>query len=259
MKELTGKKVVVIGGSRGTGLAIVEALLKEGASVLVVARGTTSLTALTRTFPQVRTLKADAANAATSARIFEGSPDVVVLAAGAIPPTRPVHRMDWTTFSKNWNTDVQAAFHLAQYALTTPVKPGTKIIFISSGAAILGSPISGGYAGSKRMQMFLANYAQETSNRLQLDLRFLALGPWRLMDGTGTGEVVTPEYANYFDVPVHNFVAMMTAPQTKEDVAGAVAAFAGQTPAVEEGNVFIVSGKGVVPEANVQQVLLGKN
>src|SRR5262249_54484291 len=68
-----------------------------------------------------------------------------------------------------------------------PLPRGTMIISISSGAAIGGSPISGGYAGAKRMQMFLANYAQKESDRLGLDLRFLAVTPMRPMVDTEGG------------------------------------------------------------------------
>lgn len=258
IKELKGKKVVVIGGSRGTGRAIVEALVKTAATVTAIGRGTRSLAELKNDFPVVNTIQADAAEAGTAAKAFADSPDVVVLVAGATPPTLSLHQMSWETFSGNWNTDVKAAFELARFALTTPVKPGTAIIFISSGAAIQGSPISGGYAGAKRTQMFIANYAQITSNRLRLGLRFLALAPWRLMTGTGTGEVVTPAYADYYGVPVPDFEAMMTARQTKEDTAGAVVEFTARLPASDAGNIFVVSGKGVVPETEVQQKLLSK-
>lgn len=259
MKKLKEKKVVVIGGSRGTGRAIVESLIEEAADVLVVGRDTKSLADLASAFPNIRTLEADATDLATAAKVFQDSPDVVVLAAGAIPPTKLVYELDWETFGTNWDTDVKASFLIAKYALTAPVKSGTEIIFISSGAAIFGSPISGGYAGSKRTQMFLANYAQEASNRLKLGLRFVALAPWRLMKGTGIGEVVTPGYAAYIGIPEKDFIAMMTLPQTKKDVAAAVVVFSGHPPAVEKGNVFIVSKKGVVPESDIQQMLLAKN
>lgn len=258
MEKLKEKKVVVIGGSRGTGRAIVEALLNEAADVLVVGRDERSLVGLVGAFPAVRTLSADATDEATAAKVFQDTPDVVVLAAGATPPTKPVHQLDWETFSINWNSDVKAAFHLAQYALNTPAKAGTQVIFISAGPAIFGSPISGGFAGAKRAQMFLANYAQETSNRLKLGLRFIALAPFRLMEGTGTGAVAIPGYAEYIGIPEKDFIAMMTFPQTRDDVARAVAAFAGHPPATTEGNVFIVSGKGIVPEADAQQMLLAK-
>ncbi len=259
MMKLAAKKVVVIGGSRGTGRAIVEALLNEAADVLVIARDLAALTDLTDAFPEVRTLQADVTDAATAAQVFAESPDVVILAAGAVAATKPVYQLDWETFSQNWNTDVKAAFLLAKYALTMPVKPGTEIIFISGGPAIFGSPISGGYAGSKRTQMFLANYAQEASNRLMLGLRFLALAPWRLMEGTGTGEAVIPGYATYMGIPEKAFIASMTLKQTKAHVAEAVVDFSLHPPAVEEGNVFIVSGNGVVRESNIQDLLRAKN
>jgi hypothetical protein len=44
----------------------------------------------------------------------------------------------------------------------------------------------------------------------------------------------------------------MTLPQTKEDVAEAVVAFSGNPPGLEEENVFLISGKGVVSESSLQ-------
>ncbi|QHV96685.1 SDR family NAD(P)-dependent oxidoreductase [Spirosoma endbachense] len=251
MKNLNGKKAVVIGGSRGTGLAIVDALQLEGAEVLVVARNPESLAELASKWPNARTLQADMTDAATIETVFRGAPDLVILAGGAMPPSQPVVELDWETFSTNWNTDVKASYLLTQYALKTPATAGTLIVFISSGAAIGGSPISGGYAGAKRMQMFLANYAQLASNRLGLGLRFLTLVPWRLMKNTGTGDAVVPNYAAFLGVSENDFVAGMTQAQTKEDVADAVVAFANQWPTSDEGNVFVVSGNGVATESTM--------
>ncbi|MFD2937636.1 SDR family NAD(P)-dependent oxidoreductase [Spirosoma flavum] len=251
MKNLNGKKAVVIGGSRGTGLAIVEALQLEGAEVLVVARNPESLAELVSKWPNARTLQADMTDAATIETVFREAPDLVILAGGAMPPSQPVVELDWETFSTNWNTDVKASYMLTQYALTRPAKAGTLIVFLSSGAAIGGSPISGGYAGSKRMQMFLANYAQLASNRLGLGLRFLTLAPWRLMKNTGVGDVVVPKYAAFLGVSEDDFVAGMTQAQTKEDVADAVVSVAKQWPAVQEGNVFVVSSEGIATESDM--------
>ncbi|WP_080057589.1 SDR family oxidoreductase [Spirosoma aerolatum] len=251
MQPLKNKKAVVIGGSRGTGRAIVEALLQEGADVRVVARNPDSLAELVSQWPRVRTLQADMRDTTTVETIFQDAPDVVILAGGAMPPSQPVVDLDWETFSTNWTTDVKASYLLTQYALKRPAKAGTLILFLSSGAAIGGSPISGGYAGSKRMQMFLANYAQLASNRGGLGLRFLTLVPWRLMKDTGVGDVVVPKYAAFTGVSEEDFVAGMTQAQTKEDVADAVVAFARQWPAPAEGNVFVVSSDGVATESDM--------
>jgi len=42
--------------------------------------------------------------------------------------------------------------------------------------------------GAKRTQMFIANYAQKESDRLNLGMRFLALAPARIMPETELGQ-----------------------------------------------------------------------
>ncbi|WP_338870827.1 SDR family oxidoreductase [Spirosoma sp. SC4-14] len=255
MKKLNGKKAVVVGGSRGTGLAIANALVEAGATLLVVGRNETSLAEVAALLPDIQTLSADATDETTITAIFQDEPDIVVLAAGAMPPYKPLQQLDWDTFSTNWNTDVKAAFLIAHYALNAPVKPNTLVVFIASGAALFGSPISGGYAGSKRTQLFLANYAQEASNRLKLGLRFLTLAPFRLMQDTGVGDVVIPAYAAYSGMSESDFKARMSLPQTKEDVAASVVAMAIQPPSLEEGNAWFVTEKGVLTEPNLRTMM----
>jgi len=255
MKKLNGKKAVVIGGSRGTGLAIAKALVEAGADLLVVGRNETTLADVAASLPGIQTLSADAADETTITTIFQNDPDIIVLAAGAMPPYKPLQELDWETFSTNWNMDVKAAFLIAHYALNAPVKPGTLVVFIASGAALFGSPISGGYAGSKRTQFFLASYAQEASNRLKLGLRFLTLAPFRLMEGTGVGEVVIPAYASYSGISESEFKARMSLPQTKEDVAVSVVAMAGQPPQLEEGNAWFITEKGMLTERQLRQIM----
>jgi len=48
---------------------------------------------------------------------------------------------------------------------------------VSSGAAINGSPASGGYAGSKATQQFIAAYAQDESRRAGLGITVTAVMP----------------------------------------------------------------------------------
>jgi hypothetical protein len=136
------------------------------------------------------------------------------------------------------------SFLFSQAALTTPLPSGTTIILISSGAAVGGSPISGGYAGSKRTQMFIANYAQKESDRMNLGLRFLALAPMRIMPNTDLGKAAVEAYAEYLGIPAKDFIKRMESPQTTEDVANAVVEFA-RNPNIREGNVFLVSDKGI--------------
>src|SRR5580692_3496925 len=61
-------------------------------------------------------------------------------------------------------------------------------------AAVAGSPLSGGYAGAKRMQWFMTEYAQEVSDTKKLGIRFFAVLPRQLIEGT---EIGTTAAANY--------------------------------------------------------------
>jgi NAD(P)-dependent dehydrogenase (short-subunit alcohol dehydrogenase family) len=243
--RLHDKNVVVIGGSKGVGRSIVAAAYAEGARVLAVARQEQPLKQLAAQFPGVQILALDATEEGAPAQVFETLvPDVLVVCAGAIPHMAPLVEQTWEQFSRNWNSDVKLSLLLAQAALTTPLPAGATVILISSGAAINSSPLSGGYAGAKRMQMFLANYAQKESDRLHLGLQFLALVPGGIMPETELGKAAVEAYASSLDLAPADFIKNMGAKPTPEDVAKAVVAFASD-PHERAGKAFLVSGAGV--------------
>jgi NADP-dependent 3-hydroxy acid dehydrogenase YdfG len=99
----------------------------------------------------------------------------LVLNAGASPLSRPLHHHTWQTFSRNWEVDVAHAFHWTREALLRPLDPGSVVIAFSSGAALRGSPVSGGYAGAKATIRFLTSYAAEESEREGLGIRFISV------------------------------------------------------------------------------------
>lgn len=243
-KRFTNKNVVVIGGSRGLGRAIVAAAHAEGAQVLAVARKAEPLAKLAKEFAGVHMLALDGTSESAPATVFATLlPDVLVVCGGAIPHNAPLGEQSWEQFSRNWHSDVKMSFLFSHAALTTPLPAGTTIIHISSGAAIGGSPISGGYAGSKRTQMFIAHYAQQESERLKLDLRFLALAPGGILPNTDLGKAAVSAYASYLGISPEDFLQGMGSRPTTEDVANAVVDFA-SNPAEREGNVFLISRKG---------------
>jgi len=244
-QRLNGKNVVVIGGSKGVGRAIVAAAHTEGAQVLAVARQEEPLRKLVAAFPAVQMLRLDATDESAPAKVFATlSPDVLVVCAGAIPHAAPLGEQSWEQFSRNWNSDVKMSLFFSQAALTTPLPAGTTIILISSGAAIGGSPLSGGYSGSKRTQMFVANYAQQEADRLHLGLRFLALAPGGMMPETELGKTAVEAYASSLGLSATDFIKRRGLSQTPEQVANAVVEFASH-PSSREGNVFLVSAKGI--------------
>jgi NAD(P)-dependent dehydrogenase (short-subunit alcohol dehydrogenase family) len=170
-------------------------------------------------------------------------PNVLVLCGGAFPPIAPLHEQTWQEFAVNWETDVKIAFHFCKAALSRPLPPGASVVLISSGAAIGGSPISGGYAGAKRTQIFMANYGQKESDRLGLGLRFIALAP-RIMPDTELGKHAVAGYSRYLGISAADFIQGMASPPTSSDVATAVIELV-TNPDRSKGNVFIVSGKGL--------------
>jgi NAD(P)-dependent dehydrogenase (short-subunit alcohol dehydrogenase family) len=217
------KNVVVIGASRGLGRAIVAAAYAEGARVLAL----------------------DATSEGAPAQVFETlAPDVLVVCAGAIPHMAPLVEQNWEQFSRNWNSDVKMSLLFSQAALTTPLPARTTIILISSGAAVNGSPLSGGYAGAKRMQMFLANYAQKESDRLHLGLWFLALVPGGIIPTTDLGKVAVEAYASSLGISTADFIKNSEVKPTAEDVANAVVECASD-PQERAGKAFLVFGVGV--------------
>jgi NAD(P)-dependent dehydrogenase (short-subunit alcohol dehydrogenase family) len=242
--RLAGKNVVVVGGSRGVGRQIVESCAREGARVLAVARQTDPLRRLADEMPSVEVLALDATGESAPSEVFDLiQPDILVLSGGAFPPTAPLHQQSWREFSVNWESDVKIAFHFCKAALSRPLPAGTSIVLISSGAALVGSPLTGGYAGAKRMQMFIANYSQKESDRLGLGLRFVTLAP-RIIPDTELGKHAVAAYSRYLGISAADFIRSMISPPASSDVAAAVVTLAAG-PGQAKGNVLIVTGKGL--------------
>jgi NAD(P)-dependent dehydrogenase (short-subunit alcohol dehydrogenase family) len=236
--------MVVIGGSRGVGRQIVGAGIRDGARVLAVARQEGPLRQLAKDVPRAEVLSLDATDEAAPAKVFDVlQPDILIVCAGVFPPAAPLHEQSWPEFAVNWETDVKIAFHFCKAALARPLPAGTSVILISSGAALGGSPNSGGYAGAKRTQLFMASYGQKESDRLGLGLRFLTLAP-RIMPDTELGKHAVAGYSRYLGVSAADFIKSMASPPTAADVASAVVELVAR-PDPARGSVFIVSGKGL--------------
>jgi NAD(P)-dependent dehydrogenase (short-subunit alcohol dehydrogenase family) len=245
MPNLTGKNVVVLGGSGSVGTVLVRRFAAEGAHVLAVARNRSRLDALPRDVAGVDVLELDATCNDAPAQVFQAlAPDILVVCGGATPPTGPIHELSWTQFSANWESDVKMAFLFCRAALTKPLASGSVVILISAGAAIGGSPISGGFAGAKRTQMFIANYGQKESERLGLGIRFIALAPLMIMPNTDLGKVAVEQYSKYLGIPAADFARSIKSPQTPQDVAEAILDLA-LHPEGHQGSVFTVSKEGI--------------
>src|SRR5258708_36702918 len=160
-QELSGTTALVTGASRGFGRGIAAALSGAGAEVVGVARDRGPVEEVRRQLgsrfaPGV----ADAADPAVAGQLLDTfRPRTLVLNAGASPLSRPLHQHTWQTFSRNWDVDVQQVFHWAREAVLRPLEPGSVVIAFSSGAAVHGSPLRGGYARAQATIPVLPPYA----------------------------------------------------------------------------------------------------
>src|SRR6476646_5384860 len=175
MNALSHSTTMVVGASRGLGRGIATALADAGAPVIAVARSRPALAELADTAANISTEVADAADPTVAGALLDRhEPSILILVAGATPLMRPLQHQTWETFSVNWPTDVRIAFHWLRESLLKPLRKGSRVVVISSGAAQAGSPLSGGYAGAKATQRFITAYAQEEANRADLGITFTA-------------------------------------------------------------------------------------
>lgn len=171
------QRALVVGAGSGVGHATATALTAAGARVL--AGGS----------------ERDATDPAQVAALLdEADPDLVVVAAGTRPRMASIEEQSWESFSAPWNVDVKIAFEVGRAALARPLRSGSTVVIVSSGAGLDGSPRSGGYSGAKRMQMFLAGYLQRAADARELGIRFVALAPRQLLAGTAIGEAAAAAY-----------------------------------------------------------------
>jgi NAD(P)-dependent dehydrogenase (short-subunit alcohol dehydrogenase family) len=222
MTSLENRNVLVIGGSSGIGRATVRALLARGARVVAVGRDPERLATLRRE-ADVETRALDASDGAALDALVAGvRPDHVVLAAGSRSPAALVDEYSWESFSLPWNQDVKMSFELGRSVLRHGVASNGAVVFVSSGAGLFGSPLSGGYAGAKRTQMFLATYFQRAAKERSAAARFLAIVPKQLLPDTETGQDVSRAYAKLAGISQEKFMERFAVPLLTAGVADAI-------------------------------------
>src|SRR6266481_6261310 len=188
------------------------ALVAHGARVTVVARDADALESV-RARLGVATISADVTDETAAHRILaEVRPDILALNAGAKPQMGRLDQLSWADFTATWETDVKAGLYWLQAALNVPLKPGSRVLVGSSGAAENGSPLSGGYAGAKRMLWFMASYANKVAEQKKLGIRFQAIVPLQIIGGTGVGDAGANAYARAMGMNPEEFLARFGAP-----------------------------------------------
>ncbi|MFD8087248.1 SDR family oxidoreductase [Kitasatospora sp. NPDC059722] len=238
---------VVTGAGRGFGRAIAAALVARGTHVIGIARTGADLLAVREELGERFTpLTGDATDEALAAEVIRTHrPGLLVLNAGTVPPMAPVQEQTWESFGRAWEVDTRHVFTWTGAALREPLAPGSVVVSMSSGAALFGSPLSGGYASAKAAVRYIRSYAAGESERAGLGIRFVALLPNMTPVG-GVGDAGVTGYAAQAGLDRETFLAGRGPIVTLELIGKAVTEVADDPDAAAE---YRVEGTGLVPLA----------
>ena len=240
-----GQTALVVGGSRGFGRGVVKALVAKGMKVVALARGAAALARLAEDLA-VNTICADATDESEISNILRDvEPDLLVICAGAALPLMPLHEHTWESFSRSWETDTKISFLWMKEILRNPPNRSMHAVLFGSGAALQGSPLSGGYSGAKRMNAFIADYAAGAASRLNLDIRVHCLIP-PLSPSTDFGAAAAAAYALVAGVDIDTFRKRLPSPATPEIIGNAIVTLH-QEPETWDKVGYRVNGDGLIP------------
>lgn len=155
MTAETKRKVLVTGGSRGIGLAIVERFLAGGFDVIACARGQGALDGLKARHPSVDAIACDLADADAVGRLAEtvagrhGALDALVNNAGAYLPGQ-IHDEGDGALERMLHANLMGAYRLTRKLLPAMVarRSGT-VINVCSTASIVPYANGGSYCIAK--------------------------------------------------------------------------------------------------------------
>ncbi len=247
MSNLSGKTTIVVGASRGLGHGIATAFADAGARVVAVSRTAAAFPERANGSGTIQLEVADARDATVTASLLDQyEPEVVILVAGTLPYMRPLQHQTWETFSANWETDVRITFQWLREALLKPLRPGSRVVVISSGAALNanGSPLSGGYAGAKATQRFITGYAHDEAARAGLGISFTTVLP-QFAPLTGVGRPAVQAYAGRAGLSVEDFLRAQPFPMLSPEIAGTALVELAQTDADSVSPAYVLNGAGL--------------
>ena len=170
--DLTGKVVLVTGGTQGLGAAIAKGLGQAGATLVLNARNPKKLEAAIKEFKSEGltvhgslfdvTDKTAVKEAVAKIEQETGNIDVLVNNAGIIKRT-PLHEMDEDDYEEVIRTNLTAPFIVAKYVAQKMIARGHgKIINMCSMMSELGRDGVGAYAAAKGgLKMLTQNMATE--------------------------------------------------------------------------------------------------
>jgi 3-oxoacyl-[acyl-carrier protein] reductase len=237
--DLTGKKALVTGSTRGIGRAIAEMLAECGAEVAVVGRDKGKAEAVAAEIPRARGFAADVSVPAEVERMVGevesalGGIDILVNNAG-ITKDNLMLRMKDDDWDAVLNANLRSAFVAIRSASRGMMKRRFgRIINITSVVGLMGNKGQANYAASKAGLVGLTkSVAKELGSR---NILCNAVAPGFI--STDMTDAMTPEAraALTGEIPLERLGAV-------QDVAGAVCWLASDLAAYVTGQVVVVDG-----------------
>jgi NAD(P)-dependent dehydrogenase (short-subunit alcohol dehydrogenase family) len=205
MQYLQNKNILITGASSGLGKAIVEELASEDVVVSVVGRNKEKLALFDKL--NVRVIHGDVTDESLINKVVRDlKPQIMILNAGATPIMGSLEDQTWDSFSRVWDTDVKAGLYGIQAALKAPLPPGSRVLIVASGAGMVGAPLSGSYAGAKRMLWFMAQYANDIAQKKGLDITFQTVVLMQMIAETDLARTVAAAYTTSKGLSIEKYI-----------------------------------------------------
>jgi len=185
---LNGKRVVLTGASQGLGKAIAHSFLREGANVLICARGASELEntqeeleaiAPGRIYAQVCdvSVEADVDGLASYAESMLGGVDVLVANAGVYGPKGRIDEVDWERWVEAIRVNLLGAVYCCRAFLPLLEQSSRgKVLILSGGGATKPLPFLSAYAASKAGVVRFGETLAEEVKLLGIDVNMIAPG-----------------------------------------------------------------------------------
>jgi len=197
--------VLITGGTSGLGKAIVDELASGDFEIAVIGRNKEKLARLVGS--NVHPIHGDATDERLVNKVVgDLKPQIFILNAGATPMMASLEEHTWDSFTTVWNTDVKAGLYGIQAALKAPLGAGSRVVVVTSGAAMVGAPLSGSYAGAKRMLWFMVQYANDIAQKKGLGISFQTLIPMQMIPETQLARTIASAYAGPLGLTVEQYV-----------------------------------------------------
>ena len=248
--DLTGRRALVTGASRGIGLAVATALAQRGAAVAITGRKPDNLAAavgqLQSTGADVRSFVCHQGHPESVSQLFAlldqetFTPDIVVINAATNPVYGPLMDLDLDAWQKILDVNLTGALLTAQAAARrmVPQRRGC-IVFIASIAGLDPLPGLGAYSVSKAGLLGLMRALAKELGPSGIRVNAVAPG----LIETRFSAALFQDSAAYERIIGHTPLGRHGQP---DDIAGALVFLASDAAAYVTGQVLIVDGGGRV-------------